>query len=264
MPIPQDPIKREEWRRKQSLSHKGHLPHSGGFKKGSIPWNKGIPMDDTTRLKVSMAKMGSIPWNSGKRTSREIIDKLRKSHIGQIPWNKGLACSQETRDKISKTLTGKKRGPFTKEHRQNMSAGRIGMTFSESHRNNISRVVREHYAQMTPSERRELARPLFEAGATIFQSSIEKAVINILREMNIPFETQKPFDSFFIDIFIPSKNLAIECNGEYWHRLPDRRVRDHILRRRCMEDGIKLVFLWENEIKHNAKEAVDKALRMAA
>ena len=53
---------------------KGYI-HSGSFKKGSIPWNKGLNIHLNSEFEF---KKGHIPWNKGKKT-------------GIYPWNKGLS-----------------------------------------------------------------------------------------------------------------------------------------------------------------------------
>lgn len=70
-----------------------------------------------------------------------------------------------------------------------------------------------------------------------------------------------------IDIYIPSLNLGIEFNGEYWHS--DTVVRansgisassKHYLKRKAAtEAGIELVFVWENDWK-NHRQTVETAL----
>jgi hypothetical protein len=59
-----------------------------------------------------------------------------------------------------------------------------------------------------------------------------------------------------LDILIPEKNLAIECNGTYWHSesagLKDRRY--HLLKtNKCKEQGIQLFHLWQHEWNRNSK-----------
>ena len=75
-------------------------------------------------------KKGFTPWNKGKKGL-------------QIAWNKNIPCSQETKKRISKAntgrkqskewiakriknLKGKKRPPFSKEWKMNMSKGHKG------------------------------------------------------------------------------------------------------------------------------------------
>jgi very-short-patch-repair endonuclease len=40
------------------------------------------------------------------------------------------------------------------------------------------------------------------------------------------FETQKEFPPYFVDIWIPKLNLAVECDGVYWHNLPGVREKE--------------------------------------
>ena len=46
---------------------------------------------------------------------------MRKVHLGNSSWNKGKRLSERTRLLISLAKTGKKRQPFTEEHRRNIS-----------------------------------------------------------------------------------------------------------------------------------------------
>lgn len=69
------------------------------FKKGNVPWNKGVPRTDEEKKNISKAKKGKKlgPKNSlyGKkltieeRRSRKLVD-FEKGHI---PWNKGIKGS---------------------------------------------------------------------------------------------------------------------------------------------------------------------------
>lgn len=52
-----------------------------------------------------------------------------------------------------------------------------------------------------------------------------------------------------IDIWLPDLNLAIECNGTYWHCESQGRGSDYHLNKtqRCQEKGIDLMHIWEND-----------------
>jgi very-short-patch-repair endonuclease len=49
---------------------------TGGVKKGNIPWNKGIPMREESKRKLSIT-------NTGKSLSKEHIESISKSHLGK-------------------------------------------------------------------------------------------------------------------------------------------------------------------------------------
>ena len=50
-------------------------------KKGSIPWNKGVPMTEERyeKCKNSFFKKGSIPWDAGKKLTDKQKEKLRNA-----------------------------------------------------------------------------------------------------------------------------------------------------------------------------------------
>lgn len=104
------------------------LKNKASFEKGFTPWNKGIPMSDESKAKVSAAKkgaklsdetrakmsasrMGKIPYKMTDeikaKISASLIDNTpwNKGKKSEIPvWNKGISPSEETRRKISESL----------------------------------------------------------------------------------------------------------------------------------------------------------------
>ena len=83
-------------------------------------------------------------------------------------------------------------------------------------------------------------------------TSIEIFVRNILDELGIEYITNdrtilKPKE---LDIYIPSKNIAIECNGVYSHSTLYKSTSYHIDKfKSCRSQGIQLLSLWEDWIK---------------
>lgn len=53
---------------------------------------------------------------------------------------------------------------------------------------------------------------------------------------------------FILDFYIPSLKVVIECNGDYWHNLENRKQRDDDLKKYVMSTGCSIIFLWEHEI----------------
>ena len=87
-------------------------------------------------------------------------------------------------------------------------------------------------------------------------SKEEKAIIKWLDE-NIDEElvvgTFKEIYPFQLDIYIPSKKIAIEFNGVYYHSI--EKVNDifyHLHKTKlCEEKGIQLIHIWEDEWNHD-------------
>lgn len=95
----------EDHRKKISQALKGrHQSVNTEFKKGRKPtsvWNKGIPMNDEVKLKLSESLKGRQVWSKGKKFSIEYRKKLSDSH-------KGKKHSFETKEKIRLAVSGEK------------------------------------------------------------------------------------------------------------------------------------------------------------
>lgn len=85
------------------MSKGGFRPNSGR-KKGSIPWNKGIPMSEKSKIKMSSSKKGKIAWNKGKKSPSTSVKMIgNKNGKG----NKGRKFKSETLKKMSLAKIGK-------------------------------------------------------------------------------------------------------------------------------------------------------------
>lgn len=80
-------------------------------------------------------------------------------------------------------------------------------------------------------------------------TTIELYVCRILDSLNIIYKTNDRtiLNGKELDIYIPEKNLAIECNGIYWHSLKEPSF--HYRKwKQCKEKGIQLLSIWEDQI----------------
>jgi hypothetical protein len=57
-----------------------------------------------------------------------------------------------------------------------------------------------------------------------------------------------------LDVFIPSRKIAFEFNGRYWHEHIDAEERDERKRHSCEKLGIKLYVIWDDEWKNDKEE----------
>lgn len=79
--------------------------------------------------------------------------------------------------------------------------------------------------------------------------TLEIFIKNILDKYHIEYETNNRRILFGkeLDIYIPSYNIAIECNGVYWHSLKEP-MYHHNKWLECKNKGIQLLTLWEDQI----------------
>ena len=81
-------------------------------------------------------------------------------------------------------------------------------------------------------------------------SGFEEKVQQFLTENNIEFTTNSRniIPPLEIDIFVPAANLAIECNGSYWHsELQGKDSKYHLNKTLlCNKQHIHLIHLWEH------------------
>lgn len=104
------------------------------FKKGCIPYNKGIPCSEETKKKMSIAHKGHIVTEETKK-------KISKSHKGKPSGAKGKHFSEESKKKISKANRGHLVSGKTKKK---ISLTLRGHLVSEETRRKLSKSGKEH------------------------------------------------------------------------------------------------------------------------
>jgi NUMOD3 motif len=102
MPAPKDPVKREEWIRKNRESHIGK--------------RKGIPMNDEIKEKIRKS-------NTGGPKSEEAKKNMSNSMKGRIPWNAGIPHTEETKEKMRLKKIGI---PLSEEHKKKIGISNKG------------------------------------------------------------------------------------------------------------------------------------------
>lgn len=89
------------------------------------------------------------------------------------------------------------------------------------------------------------------------KSKIEDFVENILSEANISFKksVRKNKNKVELDFYIKSNNLAIECNGVYWHsELKGKDKNYHLNKTKlCQQESIRLIHVLESEVNNKPK-----------
>jgi very-short-patch-repair endonuclease len=203
------------------------------FKKGQIPHNKGIKKYlDLEEIYNKHINGKSILDISKELGISDGLIRLRLKEKGyKIRSNKGH--TDNTKNKIRDTL---KRKGIQPKQRYSGKVWNKGLTKEDERVNkNIQGLLKNRKFQVFP----------------IKDSSIEVKIQNFLKELNIEFITHKYMEiehGYQCDILIPSINLVIECDGDYWHKYPIGRDIDKIRTSELINKGFYVLRLWEHEI----------------
>lgn len=83
-------------------------------------------------------------------------------------------------------------------------------------------------------------------------NKLELAGRKILLNIGVDFQEQVlMFNKFLVDVLIPSKNLVIQWDGEYWHNKPDRKKLDKSQDAYMLKCGYKVLRITDKQIKDN-------------
>ncbi|KKN13988.1 hypothetical protein LCGC14_1000650 [marine sediment metagenome] len=175
-----------------------------------------------------------------------IIDrKRRKEKYGYIN-------SPETRKKISEIWKKKwANGEVTRKQRTHIRGKGINTQFKKGHK------VPEKWRKAVRESRAKQIFPMRD-------SSIEIKIQGFLQQLGIEhythFYIKEIKHSYQCDILVPSMNLVVEVDGDWWHGNPikfpspnkmqmEQIEEDKIRTKELIEKGFKVLRLWEFEIK---------------
>lgn len=189
--------------------------------KGRISWNKG--------------KKGVMPepWNKGRKGifSKKTLERMSQKRKGRTPWNKGISHSMETKRKISEALEGKfvgKNNPMFGKHHSTETLKKLSERAKE--REKRYRTKGNHPLkgrQLSEETKNKIRKARMKQIIPFEYTSIELAIEKLLNKLDISYiHSFNLGDKFLCDFAIPQARLIIECDGDYWHSLPDRIVRD--------------------------------------
>ena len=180
----------------------------------------------------------------------------------------------EIRKAMSDAHKGKSWGHHSEESKRKIGeanrialTGRKGNHLSEATKKKISesnrKTQKEKWAKIPKDEKYKILENWMKAGCAKNQdTSIEVAVQNELELLGVEFEKQKHIGPYFIDIFIPAKSVAIECDGDYWHSFEDRKEKDKMRDEWLEEQGIVVIRLPEHAIRNDVKGLVKYVVKL--
>ena len=187
--------------------------------------------------------------------------------VNNMP-RKGYIMTEAHKKALSEAHKGKSWGKHSEESKRKIGeanrialTGRKGNPLSEATKKKISesnrKTHKEKWAKIPKDERYKMLENWIKSGCSKNKdTSIEIAVQNELNILGIKFEKQKHIGPYFVDIFIPSHNVAIECDGDYWHSFEDRKERDRLRDEWLESQGVVVLRLPEYAIKKDVKNLV--------
>lgn len=185
----------------------------------SLVASRGRHHSEEAKLKIGLAHKGKHLWNN------KIHPLLGKKHSEETKHKMSLIVRQlykeNKRQVWNKGLSKEKHPMYGKEHR-------------------ISTIVK------MKEKRKFLITPIKD-------TTIEVKIQNYLKQSGITFFTHQYINikhGYQCDILLPSLNLVIECDGNYWHKYPIGNEIDHIRTSELIEKGFKVLRLWEVEIRN--------------
>ncbi|MBU0958392.1 MAG: very short patch repair endonuclease [Nanoarchaeota archaeon] len=227
-----------------------------------------------------------IKENGGKlRTISDSVMGIAKGRKRSIENNKRIVESRKkngwfknperTKEKISKSHKGKHYSPKTewkKRHkmvRTKKHNRKIGLA-------NLRRKEKFGYIN-SPETRRKMRVARAKVKYPKVDTSIEVKIQNFLKELGIEFFTHQYMKidlAYQCDIFIPSMNLIIEADGDYWHGNLDKygswlnlnkqqriqKIRDFERTAQLEGKGYTVIRLWEHEIRSMRTKQFKKIL----
>lgn len=100
----------------------------------------------------------------------------------------------------------------------------------------------------------------FSDRTKVSPTSLERLLYAALNEARVPFRPQHVVAGFVVDAFIPSQNIAIEVDGEYWHSRPENVQRDRRKDAALRDLGITVARITEKQATADIGAAVEACL----
>ncbi len=202
--------------------------------------NTGFPKDQKnpkgSQIRKDLFKQGLLNVsgkNNGMYGKKHSIKSKNKIGESNKKWIHPK-LSKETKRKIREGHLGNK---LSKEHKAKIGLkGKANPMYGVKHNQESINKIKKARANQK----------------NCYTTKIELKIQRYLKDLGIDF-----FIHYYIkdikhgyqcDIFIPSRNLVIECDGDYWHKYPIGKEIDFIRTKELIEKGFNVLRLWEREI----------------
>ena len=214
------------------------------------------PHSEEHKKKMSERMKGKNNPFYGKHHLEETKRKISEKHKGKVSY----IMTEEIKKKISLSKMGNK-NPMYGIHRFGKDSPNYGNPSWNKGLKGVQ-VAWNKGVPATDKEKERLKKMRKNQVFPVKDTTIEVKIQNFLEQLGIDYFKHKYMNikhGYQCDILIPSINLVIECDGDYWHKYPIGNDIDHIRTKELIENGFKVLRLWEFEIrKMNIKGFKDK------
>lgn len=220
-----------------------------------IPWNKGIPMSNDQKLKLSKTKLGKESPRKGAILSQETKDKIADA----------LKAFSNTEEKIKSRLEKKL---HEKKIKQQLELDRFNLYNSNIKVNDLELVNIDYKSKIVEIKCCKCGNTFQRSKQAVEQSKSNKTKCRICNPPSRSSIGQLEIQEFInslgiktisedrsklhgkeIDILIPELNIGIEYNGLYWHSELNYGEPKHLLWKQqyAHNEGIRLIHIFEDE-----------------
>ncbi|MEK6882907.1 MAG: NUMOD3 domain-containing DNA-binding protein [Nanoarchaeota archaeon] len=211
---------------------------------------KGKPKSEKHKENLSISHKGKPNLSKGKKRIRTKSSEIKCDFCNKISYKQNLRITRNNfcnSGCYNKWQKGRLR---PEEYKQKMKLARQRLKEKQGYlvSPKIREIIKQKRAlQITP----------------VKDTSIEVKIQTFLKLLGIEFFTHQYIKDiehgYQCDILIPSMNMVIECDGNYWHKYPVGNEIDNIRTQELLDKGFKVLRLWESEInKMNIKEFENK------
>lgn len=200
-----------------------------GFPKNGINrgwFKKGIKLSKGEKIRLSnLAKeRGYGRWMNGKKHTEKTKIKMSLIKKGKIPKNISMIAGWNKGKKISAEECFKDSERIKRAYREGKILG-----FQKGHK--LYNKFRD--------------------------TSIELKIEVELKKRNINYQKQFWINRIANVDFLLENKIIIQCDGGYWHNLPDNKERDIRQDKILKENGYQIFRFWEHEINKSAENCIN-------
>lgn len=192
---------------------------------------------------------------AAKGTDYRHSDETKQKMMGPRVHTRGIPKSQETREKLSTAAKLRIRSPASDETRDRMRKAWLLRKEKPAYESYICELRKRSSSDEHIQFLRNMNSSRMQNTSA---TSIELQLHNHLRKSNIDFESQYAIEyngAWTYDVFIPSKNLLVEMDGEYWHGKSKEQInKDKLKERIAIANGFLFLRISDSDLNFDYLE----------